>query len=96
MVAGRELTPKDAKNTARLKVYWAFGDGAKLIRWDTPGDFDRCVLEVQKAVTEGGRKPLPDRMIKGLCANLHKMATGAPPGHGPREQAAAAEKPKGR
>lgn len=37
MVAGREVTPEDAKNTARLKAYWMTGEGAaKWIPTETP------------------------------------------------------------
>ena len=87
MVAGREMSPKDMANTARLKSYWAEGPGAAKIAWGVPGDFDRCILNIQEAVTKGGNKPLGDHMIKGLCAELHKRATGATPGHAPGEHA---------
>jgi hypothetical protein len=72
--------------TERLMAYWAEGPGAAKIRWGVPGDFDRCIIQVQKAVTDGGRPPLPDGVIKGLCSNLHQRATGARPGHAPTEQ----------
>lgn len=88
MVAGREATPGDAKIVEEGKKYWVAGPGAAKIRWSEPGDFDRCITEVQAAVTKGGKKPLPDGMIKGYCAELHKAATGATPGHAPGEQAA--------
>lgn len=65
--------------------FWAEGEGARLIRWGHDGDFDRCVLEIQKAVVKGGNAPLPDHEIKGLCRNLHVRATGAEPGHAPGE-----------
>jgi hypothetical protein len=39
MVAGREVSPKDAENTARLMKYWAEGAGAQKIQWNSPGDF---------------------------------------------------------
>jgi hypothetical protein len=74
-------------STERLMEYWAHGEGAGKIRWDTDGDFDRCIVQIQKAVTDGGKPPLPDHMIKGLCNHLHVRATGAPPGHGPAESA---------
>jgi hypothetical protein len=74
-------------STERLMTYWAEGAGAKRINWDTPGDFARCQTEINAAIVKGGGKPLPDHEIKGLCARLHKRATGATPGHGPREQA---------
>ena len=78
MVAGREATPQDAKNTARIKEYWAHGEGAAKINWGTPGDFDRCRAHLGKYV-EGNT-------LDGLCANLHHDATGAWPGHAPGEQ----------
>ena len=82
MAAGTGLPP-------RLIEYWVHGEGAAKIRWDAPegGDFDRCRIEIQKAITDGGGKPLPDREISGLCSTLHLMATSARPGHGPAEQA---------
>lgn len=81
---GAQRHPAD---TMRLKRYWAFGEGAGKIRWGEAGDFDRCIREIQTAVTKGGKPPLPDHEVKGLCSNLHQMATGARPGH------AATEKP---
>jgi hypothetical protein len=66
--------------TERLKHYWARGAGAAKIKWGVPGDFNRCVLHIQKAVTDGGAKPLPDHEIKGLCASLHHRALGVWPG----------------
>jgi hypothetical protein len=85
MVAGREVSPQDVKSTQRLMVYWAEGKGAAQIRWGVPGDFDRCVSHLSKYVGPG--------VVKGLCANLHKRATGGWPGHAPGvEQAAAAAK----
>lgn len=68
MVAGREVTPQDAADTARLKNYWAHGEGAAKIQWGQPGDFDRCVLELSKYVGP--------TTVKGLCANLHHEALG--------------------
>lgn len=57
--------PADA---ARLMRYWAEGKGAAKIAWGTPGDFDRCTLELGKYVGPG--------VAKELCANLHHRATG--------------------
>jgi hypothetical protein len=66
--------------------YWVSGPGAaKIGGWGHPGDFAACVKAIQTEVTEGGKPPLPDHVIKGLCATLHKMATGASPGHAPSE-----------
>lgn len=73
MVAGREASPKDAASTERLMTYWAHGEGAAKIGWGAHGDFDRCVVQLGKHVPPG--------MVKGLCSNLHKRATGARPGH---------------
>jgi hypothetical protein len=73
-------------STERLMIFWAEGPGAARIKWGVPGDFDRCIVEIQKAVTDGGKPPLPDRVIKGLCSNLHQRATGARPGHAASEQ----------
>lgn len=70
----------------KLAAYWLTGPGAALIRFGEPGDYDRCVQEIQKAVVKGGHPPLSDRMIKGLCANLHREATGFRPGAAPSEQ----------
>lgn len=78
MVAGREASPKDVKNTERLMEYWAHGKGAAKIRWGVPGDFDRCVRELSDHV--------PPQMVKGLCSNLHVRATGARPGKAASEQ----------
>lgn len=75
------VTAGEAKNpgaTERLMRYWAEGEGAAKIRWGTPGDFDRCVRELDEYVG-------PTR-VKGLCANLHHRATGAWPGKAPGER----------
>lgn len=87
MAAGRELTPKDVASTERLKRYWTTGPGAARIIWGTPGDFDRCITNIQAAVVKGGHAPLSDSVIKGLCATLHKRATGFTPGNAPAERA---------
>jgi hypothetical protein len=79
MVAGREVTPADHANTEKLMRYWAEGEGAAKIQWDTPGDFHRCEVELGKYVSPA--------IVAGLCSNLHKRATGARPGHAAGEQA---------
>lgn len=78
MAAGTGLPPA-------LIRYWTTGPGALKIQWNRPGDFDRCILAIQEAVTTDGKKPLSDRVVKGLCATLHKMTTGGSPGHGSAE-----------
>lgn len=51
----------------QLLDYWTRGEGAAKIRWGTDGSFDRCVRHLRKYFK---RDP------KGLCAKLHKRATG--------------------
>lgn len=83
-------TPHDYHGSeSRLVEYWTHGEGAAKIKWGAPGDFDRCITNVQAAIAKGGGKPLGDHEIKGFCARLHVRATGATPGH------AATEKKKG-
>lgn len=54
------------RSDRNLKIYWTRGAGAAKIRWNTDGDFTRCVRHLRKYV----RDP------KGLCAVYHHMATG--------------------
>jgi hypothetical protein len=67
-VAGRQLTPKDAASTERLKRYWTVGKGAAKIRWGTPGSWRRCYRHLVKYV---GPKVAP-----GLCTNLSQRLGG--------------------
>lgn len=69
----------------QFKKYWLAGPGAAAIAWNAPGDFARCVKLINAKIEEHGAAPLPDHEIKGLCAKLHKEATGATPGHAPGE-----------
>ncbi len=55
-------------NTEKLMQYWTRGEGAAKIRWGTDGSYDRCVRLLSKYV--------PPNVVKGLCANMHKRATG--------------------
>jgi len=74
-VVAVEKTPSEAAGSARLHAYWAHGPGAAKIGWSTApgaGDYSRCVVLLGKYV--------PEHMVKGLCANLHKSATGRWPG----------------
>lgn len=73
------------KMPGQLQDYWLRGPGAAKIRWGTPGDFGRCVVAIQAEVSEDG-PPLADNVVKGLCATLHKKATGAAPGKAPGEK----------
>lgn len=79
MAEGTQLPPQ-------LIRYWVAGEGAGKIRWGVPGDFDRCRTLVNEAVVKGGSAPLAPPVIAGLCATLHRLATGATPGHAPTEQ----------
>lgn len=62
----------------QLQRYWLLGKGAAKIRWNTPGDFLRCVRAL--------RSKFP-KNPEGLCNILHTKATGGPPGHGSAEKA---------
>lgn len=66
MVAGKEVTPADVRDTERLRSYWTHGAGAVKIRWGEPNDWYRCVAELGKYVSDP----------KGLCENYHVAATG--------------------
>lgn len=53
-----------------LGKYWTKGKGAARIRWGTDGSFKRCVRLLRPKVQKLGID------VEGLCANLHKRATG--------------------
>ena len=65
---GLNNTPGDMKATERLRIYWTTGSGAAKIRWNTPGDWGRCVRQLGKYMTRD--------QAEGYCQNLHKRATG--------------------
>lgn len=80
MAEGTQLPPA-------LIKYWTAGEGAAKIRFGESGDFARCKVEIQKAITKDGKPPLPDHVLSGLCSTLHVIAThGFRPGHAPTEQ----------
>lgn len=54
-------------NAEQLRRYWLYGRGAAKIRWNSPGDWTRCVRHLSKYM--GPR-------AKGYCALRHKEATG--------------------
>lgn len=54
-------------NAEKLRRYWLYGKGAAKIRWNTTGDWTRCVRQLSKYM--GPR-------AKGYCALRHKEATG--------------------
>jgi hypothetical protein len=59
-------------DTDRLRDYWVRGPGAAKIGWGTPGDFNRCRVNVAEYV-----KP---QHLNGYCANRHFDALGFWPG----------------
>lgn len=79
-VAGREMTPADARATERLKAWYTHGGGAAQIGWGVPGDFDRCVAIAGKHMDPA--------KAKGYCQLRHHAATGFYAGHAPSEEAA--------
>ena len=54
-------------NAEKLRHYWTVGKGGLKIRWNTPGDWTRCVRHLSKYL--GPR-------AKGYCALRHKEMTG--------------------
>jgi hypothetical protein len=80
-------TPEHSNMPKQLLAYWTSGKGAVLLHWGTPGDFDACRRIVGKYVPAG--------MVDGMCANIHRHATGGWPGHAPGlEQALSAARKK--
>ena len=64
---GSDVITLDPETFAPIKEYWVHGKGAAKIRWGTDGSFDRCVRKLRKYFPKNP---------KGLCANMHKEATG--------------------
>lgn len=62
-----DAVPHTMMPPALLK-YWVRGRGAAKVRWGEPGDYNRCRRELSRYVH-------PEQ-IDGLCAELHKLATG--------------------
>lgn len=52
--------------TERLHEYWVHGEGAAKIGWGAPGDFDRCVGELGKHISNS----------QGYCNLAHHAALG--------------------
>lgn len=67
-----DLHPGDG-NAEQLHQYWVHGEGAAKIGWGTPGDFDRCVVQLQEHAHF-----TPDQ-AKGYCNLAHHAATGMYP-----------------
>lgn len=62
---------------AQLRRAYVSGKVAPRIRWGSGGDFKRCTRQA-------ARHGVPARMRNGMCARLHKRATGQWPGRGRR------------
>ena len=58
-------------NADRLRRYWTVGVGGQKIRWNTPGDWYRCVSFLSKHLGPRAR---------GYCNLRHKEMTGMYPG----------------
>jgi hypothetical protein len=58
---------RNRRNAEKLRRYWTVGKGAAKIRWNTGGDWTRCVKNLSKYI--GLRS-------KGYCALRHKEMTG--------------------
>lgn len=71
-------------DTDRLRDYWTHGAGAAKIAWGTPGDFNRCRVNLAEYV-----KP---QYLNGYCANRHYDALHIWPGehHSAKETITAA------
>lgn len=79
--------PEHSMMPRDLKHYWTRGKGAAKIRWGFGGDFNRCRRALAKYVR-------PDQ-LGGVCANLHKAATGTWPGKGRKHGVHASGEPEG-
>ena len=65
-------------NAEDLREYWTVGEGGMKIRWNTGGDWTRCVRLLSKHL--GPR-------AKGYCALRHKEMTGMWPGDRANQEA---------
>lgn len=66
-VAGKNLSPKDMKNTEQLRRYWLYGKGAAKIRWGTKGSWTRCYKNLVKYLGP---------MTPGYCTNMSQRLGG--------------------
>lgn len=65
--AGEGGLDRNSGGAEKLRRYWLYGPGALKIRWNTPGDWTRCVRHLEKYL--GPR-------AKGYCQLRHHEATG--------------------
>jgi 2'-5' RNA ligase len=71
MVEQKVMSP--SPNAAKLREYWAHGEGVGKWRPGTRGDFKRLRRHLAKYVHN-------PHILDGLTANIHKLATGEWPG----------------
>jgi hypothetical protein len=67
LVADAPLTVSPDPRAEKLRRYWSTGRGGAKIRWNTPGDWKRCVRQLRKYLGVRAR---------GYCQNMHKRSTG--------------------
>jgi hypothetical protein len=61
--------PPHTRTPNALREYWTHGAGAAKVRWGQPRDYYRCVEQLAKYV----HNPY---VVKGQCAELHRLALG--------------------
>jgi hypothetical protein len=74
------------EDTRRIWAYWTQPghEGYAKINWGTPGDFNRCRVEIGEEI--GENNPATLRFLNQICAQWHHDATGFWPGRAPTEQ----------
>lgn len=82
------------EDTKRIHDYWTKpGEpGYVKVGWGTPGDFERCRVEIGEEIGENSPEDL--RFLNQICAQWHHDATGFWPGKAPAERGAL-EEPEG-
>ena len=80
-------------DTKRLHDYWTKPghEGYAKVGWGTPGDFQRCRVEIGEEI--GENSPDKVRFLNQICAQWHHDATGFWPGDAPAERVAASGGP---
>jgi len=80
------------EDTRRIHDYWTVPGhaGYAKIAWGTPGDFDRCRVEIGQEIAENDPATVA-RYMNQICAQWHHDATGFWPGHAPAERGTSAE-----
>lgn len=63
-----------AGTSVNFDKYWTVGKGGLAIRWNTPGQFNRCVRKLRKYAAEEGFS------AEGYCARLYFEMNGEWPG----------------